>query len=52
MCSAFILKALKIYCLTFEWRNDLPPYKNGEKSTLKVFLHLLNCFIYKITLMS
>lgn len=50
MCSAFILKALKMYCLTFEWGNDLPPYQKGEKSTLKRISAPTKLLYLKITL--
>lgn len=44
----FILKALKIYCLTSERRNDLSPYqKEGKVYTEK---SILNYFICKTTL--
>lgn len=44
----FILKALKIYNLTFEWRNDLS-YQKTKVCTIKCFCSYRD-FIYKATL--
>ena len=52
MCvfSVFVLKALKIYCLVFEWRRLITISKRRGKSTVRSILYLQNYFICKITL--